>query len=79
MEKKPIIRRASEAFVAWCADNSAAAKFERSVAQGVIGVASACLAGIAGAPEWVQVGLVPTVMAVIAPTQAWIGGKYGEQ
>ncbi len=74
-----IIRKATNAFVAWCADNSPAAKFERSVAQGVIGVASAGIASIAGAPEWVQIGLVPTVMAVLAPTQAWIGGKYGEQ
>ena len=74
-----IIRKATNAFVAWCADNSTAAKFERSVVQGVIGVASAGIASIAGAPEWVQIGLVPTVMAVLAPTQAWIGGKYGEQ
>lgn len=68
-----IIRKATNAFVAWCADNSAAAKFERTVAQGLVGVGIACLTGLTGSPEWVQFAIVPTVMAVLAPIQAEIG------
>lgn len=68
-----IIRKTTNAFVAWCADNSAAAKFERTVAQGLVGVGIACLTGLSGAPEWVQFAIVPTVMAVLAPIQAQIG------
>ena len=30
------MRRITEAFVAWCADDSAAARFERTVVQGVL-------------------------------------------
>lgn len=68
-----IIRKATNAFVAWCADNSPAAKFERTVAQGVIGVGIACLTGLSGAPDWVQFSVVPLTMAVLAPIQAEIG------
>lgn len=71
-----IIRKATNAFVAWCADNSAAAKFERTVAQGLVGVGIACLTGLSGAPEWVQFAVVPTVMAVLAPIQAEIGKTH---
>lgn len=78
MDSKPITRRASEAFVNWCADPSPAARFERTVAQGVIGVGVACLSGIAGAPEWVQFAAVPLAMAVLAPIQAEIGKGNGD-
>nr|DAZ73574.1 MAG TPA: hypothetical protein [Caudoviricetes sp.] len=71
-----IIRKATNAFVAWCADNSAAAKFERTVAQGLVGVGIACLTGLSGSPEWVQFAIVPTVMAVLAPIQAEIGKTH---
>ena len=71
-----IIRKATNAFVAWCADNSAAAKFERTVAQGLVGAGIACLTGLSGAPEWVQFAIVPAVMAVIAPIQAEIGKTH---
>lgn len=71
-----IIRKATNAFVAWCADNSPAAKFERTVAQGLVGVGIACLTGLSGAPEWVQFAIVPSVMAVLAPIQAEIGKTH---
>ena len=71
-----IIRKSTNAFVAWCADNSAAAKFERTVVQGLVGVGIACLTGLTGAPEWVQFAVVPTVMAVLAPIQAEIGKNH---
>ena len=69
---KGIIRRASDGFVSWCADNSAAAKLERTVAQGVIGVAVGALAGVAGAPPVVQTLIIP---AVLSPIQARIGAS----
>ena len=68
-----IIRKATNAFVSWCADPSPAARFERTVAQGVIGVGIACLTGLSGAPDWVQFSVVPLTMAVLAPIQAEIG------
>lgn len=67
------IRKYTEAFVAWCADASPAAKFERTVAQGVIGVLMSWLSSLAGAPEVVQTIVVPVTMAVLAPIQAEIG------
>lgn len=70
-----IVRKCTNAFVAWCADNSPAAKFERTVAQGLVGVGVACLTGLTGAPEWVQFAVVPVVMAVLAPIQAQIGAS----
>lgn len=76
--KKPVIRRASEAFVAWCADPSPAARFERTIAQGVVGVGVACLAGLTGLPDWAQFCAVPLVMAVLAPVQAEIGRGNGD-
>lgn len=72
-----IIRKATNAFIGWCADNSPAAKFERTIAQGVVGVGVACLAGLTGLPDWAQFAAVPLVMAVLAPIQAEIG--KGEQ
>lgn len=69
------MRKITEKFTAWCAEDTPAAKFERTVAQGLIGVACAALSAVAGAPEWVQVGVVPAAMAVLAPVQAWVGGK----
>lgn len=74
MPNENLIRKTSNAFVEWCADNSPAAKLERTIAQGVIGVGVGILAGVAGAPEWVQIGVVPVVMAILAPIQATIGG-----
>ena len=46
-ETKNPIRKASTAFVNWCADTSPAARLERTIAQGVIGVGASILANIA--------------------------------
>ena len=70
-----IVRKCTNAFVAWCADNSPAAKFERTVAQGLVGVGIACLTGLTGAPDWVQFAVVPATMAVLAPIHAQIGAS----
>lgn len=78
-ERKPIIRRITEGITEWCADNSPAAKLERTVAQGAIGVASAALAAVAGAPEWVQQVIIPTVMVVFTALQAQIGAANNNE
>lgn len=77
-KKKTAIRKCSESFIKWCADTSPAARFERTVAQGAVGVVTGLLAGVAGAPGLVQVGVVPVVMAILAPIQAEIGRGQAE-
>ena len=76
--EKNIVRMVSEGFVAWCADTSPAARLERTIAQGLIGVAIGFFTGFVGAPEWIQVGIVPVVMAMLAPIQAQIGKSLEE-
>lgn len=73
-------RTLTERFIDWCARDTDAARFQRSVAQGVIGVGVACLTSISGAPEIVTILVIPTVMAVLAPIQSAIGkgGKVGD-
>lgn len=71
--KKPLVRRATEAFTSWLRDGSAAAKFERTVAQGVLGVAAAAISAATGMPEWFNALVAPSVMAVLAPSMDMIG------
>lgn len=71
--KKPLVRRATEAFTAWLRDSSAAGKFERTVAQGVLGVAAAAISAATGMPEWFNALVAPSVMAVLAPAMDMIG------
>lgn len=74
-ETKNPVRKATDKFIEWCADDSPAARLERTIAQGVIGVAVGALSGIAGAPEWVSAVIIPVTMAILAPIQASIGSK----
>ena len=74
-ETKSPIRKATDKFIEWCADDSPAARLERTIAQGVIGVAVGVLTGVAGAPEWVSTLVIPVTMAILAPIQASIGSK----
>ena len=69
------MRRFTERFIAWCAEDSAAARFERSVAQAILGIACAGISLGAGAPEWFTVSVAPVIMAVLAPVQHAIGNK----
>lgn len=73
-------RTITERFIDWCARDTDAARFQRSVAQGVIGVGVACLTSISEAPEIVTILVIPTVMVVLAPIQSAIGkgGKVGD-
>lgn len=68
-----MIDKATNAFIDWCARDTAAARFQRSVAQGIIAVLIGLLTMWADAPEWVTVAAIPLVMAVLAPIQAAIG------
>ena len=67
------IRLCTNAIIAWCADNSAAAKLERTIAQALFGLFSAWVSSLAGAPEIVQTVICPTVMAVLTPIMAYVG------
>lgn len=67
--KKTIIRRATEGFVSWCADNSPAAKLERTAAQGIL----AAVAVSVTTGEWGAAFAVAVIMAVLSPIQAKIG------
>lgn len=68
-EKKPIVRRITEKFTGWCAEDSTAARFERTLAQGVI---AAVVAGVSTG-KWGTAFVVALVMAILAPIQAEIG------
>ncbi len=71
--KKTIVRRATEAFTSWLRDNSAAAKFEHTVAQGILGVTAAAISAATGMPEWFNALVAPSVMAVLAPAMDMLG------
>lgn len=58
-----------EKFLAWCHADTPAARFERTVAQGLVAVV---VAGVTTG-EWGTASIVAAVMAVLAPVQAEIG------
>lgn len=66
-----MIDKATDAFIEWCARDTASARFQRSIVQGIIGVAVGGLT----TGEWTGAVLVGLVMAVIAPVQKAIGNK----
>lgn len=68
-------RTLRQRFFDWCAEDSAAARFERSVAQGLIGVASGILAAYATQDPIIGTVVAPTVMAVLAPLQKILGNR----
>lgn len=72
---KNIIRTATEKFTVWCAEDTTAARFERTVAQGVI---AAVVAGVTTG-EWGAAFVVALVMAILAPVQAEIGKGQGDE
>lgn len=65
----------TERFVDWCARDTAAARFERSVVQGVIGVGVGIITAYATSDPIMGTFVAPTVMAVLAPIQKAIGNK----
>lgn len=75
MEKKPILRRATDAFCAWCAEDTASARFERTVAQGVV---AAVVAGVTTG-SWGAGFATALVMAILSPIQAMLGTAAEEE
>lgn len=65
------MRKITEKFIAWCADDSAAARFERSVVQGVVAVIAV---GVTTG-EWGAAAATGAIMAVISPIQKALGSK----
>lgn len=65
------VRTITTKFITWCQDDSAAARFERSVAQGVIAVV---IVGVTTG-EWGAATATGAVMAVLSPIQKAIGNK----
>lgn len=71
---KNIIRKATEKFTGWCAEDTTAARFERTLAQGVI---AAVVVGVTTG-EWGMSFATAAIMAVLTPIQAEIGkGQEG--
>lgn len=66
-----MIDRATDRFIEWCARDTASARFQRSIVQGVIGV----IVGGMTTGEWTGAVVVGLVMAVISPVQKAIGNK----
>lgn len=66
-----IIDKLAEAFVAWCARDTAAARLERTIAQGVLAVVVTGLT----TGEWGAAALTGVIMAVVSPIQAAIGNE----
>lgn len=64
-----VIDKAVTGFLAWCHSDTPAARFERTVAQGLVAVVAAGLT----TGEWGTASIVAAVMAVLAPIQAEIG------
>lgn len=65
------MRKFEERFIAWCAEDTAVARFERTVAQGVIAVV---VAGITTG-DWEVASLTGIIMAVLSPVQKLISNK----
>ena len=66
-----MIDKVTDVFIEWCARDTASARFQRSIVQGIVGVAVGGLT----TGEWTGAVVVGLVMAVIAPVQKAIGNK----
>lgn len=63
----------TNAFLDWCHRSTAAAKFQHTVVQGIVGIIASILTMIVDAPTWVTIGIIPAVMAILTPAMAEIG------
>lgn len=63
------MRKITTKLVEWSSDNSPAARLERTIAQGVIGV----VIGGLTTGEWTGACIVGLAMAILSPVQALIG------
>lgn len=67
------MRKLTEKFVAWCNDNSPAARLERTIAQGIIGVGIGIISTMATGEGLVGMIAAPIAMAILSPVMAQIG------
>lgn len=65
-------------FYAWCHDPSPEARFTRTIGEGVIGVVTAFISSIAGAPEWFTALVAPTVMVILTAAGSEIAKGQNE-
>lgn len=75
MQDKNIIDKATDGFVEWCAKDTPGARLQRTIAQGVIGVASSAVAYYITGDGAAAVVVAPVIMAILAPVQKAIGNK----
>lgn len=71
-----MLDKITNGFIEWCARDTAAARFQRSIAQGVVAVV---VTGVATG-EWGPAAVTGVIMAVLSPIQKAIGndGEVGE-
>lgn len=65
------MRKFEERFISWCAEDTAVARLERTIAQGVIAIV---VAGVTTG-DWGVAALTGAIMAVLSPIQKAIGNK----
>ena len=73
--EKNIIDKATDAFVAWCAEDTPGARLQRTVVQGVIGVGAAAVAYYITGDGVASIVVAPAIMAILSPIQKAIGNK----
>lgn len=75
MDKKNIIDQATDAFVAWCGEDTPGARLQRTVVQGLIGVAGAAVAYYITGDGVASIVVAPAIMSVLAPLQKAIANR----
>lgn len=70
-----IIDKAADGFVAWCAEDTPGARLQRTIVQGVIGVAGAAVAYYITGDGVASTVVAPVIMSVLAPLQKAIANK----
>lgn len=69
------MRKYTEKFIAWCAEDTPAARFERSVVQAIVGIVCGIITYFAADNAIASTVVAPAVMAFLAPFMAVIGKK----
>lgn len=75
MEDKNIIDKATDGFVTWCAKDTPGARLQRTIVQGVIGVACSAVAYYITGDGVASIVVAPAIMAILSPIQKAIGNK----
>lgn len=74
------MRKLINALVTWCSDTSEAARIERTIVQGVIGVLMGVLSALPeGVPIWLTILVIPIIMVILTVIQAQIAKANGDQ